>query len=480
DISFPNLQIGLFRVNDNKAVIITSQSINGPILPEIVLKAFQGDGTFGSGDLAGGNLNVLVQQIRYIRAKTVATQGSRLYFGNLIGNDSTQLGISQKYVNSSKMQWVLDIIDTTSEVLDNGKENNIKSYNNYYDQNFTKSFQAGEVYAFFCRARLKDGTLSPWFHVPGNEPTNFDMLIVPPTLTSAPTSVNIAQDANINDLPIVTEGLDEFTMDKEISGGDPLAKVYQLRDTVSYNTTVAFNAFSGQPNDFGYWENQGESYTQYFLDEDLDVIDATAYASGVVTKRLTGNVKHFRFPSNYWINNAYHLNNNTLFYDRDMTFRNHALNPTHDLFVTKIPRLGIKFTPPFLPPDIQDTVDYWELGYAGRDGQNCTVIGQDLSLFATASSKNDGNSAAVIQDIEGGSRGLYTHTREFDLSNKFPSGVFYTGGTPLTGYAWTNNIDSQSTYNATYYGDNPPNQTFDVNGNPGFILEADGGIPKLP
>lgn len=480
DTAFPNLQIGLFRVNDNKAVIITSQSINGPNIPEITLTNFVGDGTEGSGDLEGGNLNLLVQEIRYVRAKTVGVQGSRLYFGNLIGNDSLENGISQKYVNSSKVEWVLDIIDTQEEILPDGSENNIKSYNNYYDQNYTKSFQAGEVYAFFCRARLKDGTLSPWFHIPGQESEPFKMLVVPPTLISAPYSIGgISPTDKIEDVSIITEGVDEFTMDKEITGGDPNAEVYQLRDTVSYEAAVWNDAFMGNPNKFGFWENKGERYDQYFLTEDLDIIDAAAYASGIVTKKLSGNVKHNRFPSNFWINNAWHAFNSTLFYDRDKKFKDHAANPTHDLFITKMPRLGVRFTPPFLPPEIQETVDYWEIGYAGRDGQNCTILAQDLSLFGITSSKDDGNTAAVIQDIDGVARGVYRHYRDFDNSSKYPSGVTYSKGTSLTGYTFVNNIDSQSTYNATYYGDDPADQTKDVGGG-NFILEADGGVPKLP
>ncbi len=474
DTSFPYIQIGLFRVFDNKAVIVTTQSINGSDLGTISITKFEGDGTLGSGDLEGGNLNLLVQEIRYIKAKTVGVQGSRLYFGNLTGNDSLVDGVSQKYINSSKVEWILDLVDTFDDT------NNIKGYNNYYDQQLTKSFQAGEVYAFFCRARLKDGTLTSWFHIPGPEATPFNLLIVPPTLTNRATSIGgINPTDKINDLNIITEGNDEFLMEKDIMGSDD-GEIYQLRDTVSFDSTIWNRAFTGDSNQFGYWENKGEKYNQYFLDEDLDVIDATAYSTGIVTKRLEGNVRHCRFPSNFWINNAWHEYLNMPLYDRNITIKQHAIDgTTPDLFITKQPRLGIRFTEPFLPPDIAEKVDYWETGYAGRDGRNCTVLGQDLSLFGTKSSYDtvDGNNYATIEDIEGVKRGIWGEPNNVD-------GASYGGSTSFGSFPLLVTVNfTETSTNYAYYGDTSsriPTISSRVSGSNDYMLEADGGIPTIP
>ncbi len=474
DISFPYIQIGLFRVFDNKAVIITTQSVNGPDLGTVSITKFEGDGTLGSGDLEGGNLNLLVQEIRYIKAKTVGTQGSRLYFGNLTGNDSLVDGIAQKYVNSSKVEWVLDIVDNFED------DNNIKGYNNYYDQQITKSFQAGEVYAFFCRARLKDGTLTSWFHIPGPEATPFNLLIVPPTLTNRPTSIGgINPTDKINDTAIITEGMDEFLMEKDIMGSDD-GEIYQLRDTISFDSNTWNRAFTGLPNQFGYWENKGEAYDQYFLDADLDVIDADAYNTGIITKRLTGNVRHNRFPSNFFINNAWHEFLNMPLYDRDVSIKQHAIDETTpDLFVTKQPRLGIRFTEPFLPPDIQEKVDFWEIGYAGRDGRNCTVLGQDLSLFGTKSSYDtvDGNTYATIEDIQGPNKGIWGQPN--NIVEDSNGGGFTFGSFPLIVAVSYN----ETTTNYAYYGDTDtriPTISSRITGVSDYMLEADGGIPNIP
>lgn len=477
DTAFPYIQIGLFRVTDNKAIICTTQSINGPDIGTVSITRFEGDGSLGSGDLEGGNLNLLVQEIRYIKAKTVATQGSRLYWGNLTGNDSLVDGVSQKYVNSAKVEWVLDLVDTEDD------NNNIKGYNNYYDQNFTKSFQAGEVYAFFCRARLKDGTLTSWFHIPGPEARPFNLLVVPPNLSSRATSVpNINPTTKLNDINLLTDGVDEFIMDKDIVGTDE-AEIYQLRDTISFDSATWNNAFSGNPNEFGFWENKGEAYSQYFLDEDLDIIDATAYSTGVVTRRLTGNVRHCKFPSNYWINNAYHEYKSIPLYNRNKTIKQHAIDETvSDLFITKIPRLGVRFTEPFLPPEIKDKVDYWEIGYAGRDGKNCTILGQDLSLFGTKSSfdTNDNNFYATIEDIEGVPRALWgrNNNTPYSNTNSGTSSPFSSGIGSISFYVYNENRVSY-----VYYGDTPnriPTISARIIGSNDYVLEADGGIPKVP
>jgi len=143
----------------------------------------------------------------------------------------------QKWANLVKLQWHSKLIsvDPVYEPMTTGKE---------------KSHMHGEVYAFYLRYKLKDGTTTNSFPIPGEALTIGDIA---------------------SSTPATAEGLVAFK--------------YQVEDTIP---SFDLGTKSGS---FGKWENSSETYP------DTADFDSTSVGG----ENLRGEkVRHFRFPSIQW------------------------------------------------------------------------------------------------------------------------------------------------------------------------------------
>jgi len=188
------------------------------------------------------------------------------------------------------------------------------------DLNHTdRGFLHREVYSFYIVFKLKKGGYSPAFHIPGRRAVTGEKAVS--TLTDTGFSTN------------------------------PL--VYEIEDTV--DSTL------GTTN-MGYYENKDEFYPLNAGADpngDFEVWDA----SGQIDDLYGENVRHHRFPSIDYIAN------------------NGGYDPA--LYrVSESDVLGIDVSDVYIPNEIKDLIDGWEIFYAQRDYDNCTVLGQDFSILA--------------------------------------------------------------------------------------------------
>lgn len=224
-----------------------------------------------SGDEATEDL--LVEELvsdfaTYQRVKAVKIFNDVLYLGNTKQENVLDY---QPYANNIVLGWYAG--DTVS--LDSTRG----SYKDPYIIYTKRTFEPGEVYAFYIRFLLKDGTSSPAFHIPGR-PADYVW--------------------NDTTKKWDVKGTDERAnaTEAEYLGISRRAKYFHFNETATKNAGSA----SG---DMGYWENLDERYpgqnvhNEYIgsgWDSELAIKDQVNGARNLYLEN-GGYIKHHRFPS---------------------------------------------------------------------------------------------------------------------------------------------------------------------------------------
>lgn len=358
DNTYPLLDIGLYRVSDSSAKIIIENNVNtNSIYP---LSIYEGN------DVEGGLSSLITPQVYYDKAKTLTSINEVLEFGNL--SKTTNNILTQSFVNNFKINWKCNWI----KPWESNKKPNID----------LKTFQAGEVYAFFVRVKYKNkGNYSEWFHIPGRESTNINLIINNETEQNK-VILNVNSKTSINSL--YSSNPNEFQNENII---DPNAKLFHLRDTCTVD--IEGNTLDTNEGKLGYWENENEQYTNYFDNEDLIIKDG----GGFVIGDLTGNVRHHRFPSFYFLNMC--INKYTHSYNLYPSGVNIEDVDFSSAFCNYTPQLGITFDIDQLANSIKDNIELLEIGYTKRDFNNCTIISTDIALFGSYETKSKQTDTAL-------------------------------------------------------------------------------------
>jgi len=190
--------------------------------------------------------DVLIRTTKYNKVKTLTTLNNRLIAGNLETEDILNY---QPYANNIDASWIdranADTIRTPSRI--------------YYS--FTQlHFVPEEVYAFYIHFVMKDGSISPGYHIPGREITaSFEI-------------------ANGQDSP-------RLFFSKELLIDDSV-NYYHVNDTSTYGGALS------------YWENLNEKYPNI---DDFKIVD---YTGNVIGDLRNTPVRHHKMPSLYRLMNS--------------------------------------------------------------------------------------------------------------------------------------------------------------------------------
>lgn len=385
DTSFPFVEIGLYRVSTAEAkIIITIPSSQN----SVSLNTFDGENI--------QNIEVIAPKTNYKTAKTITSLNDQLYIGNLSNPVNV---VPQKYINNIKLDWVCRFIDPAADK--SSKDYNVD----------LKTFCAGEVYSFVIRFLKKDGTYTQWQHIPGRKsnpaytlrsriltPTN-DPLIGNYRTISYIDSV-IDERALINTVAI--PHLRNYTSSSNQN------RYFHVVDTITSTRTdillpIGAGTYPSEQlvGDFGFWENEFEQYSQYFSGEDAEIWDL-AGKIGDLASGSNQTVRHHKFPSLYYLEQ----------------FSNGIYN-----FTKLFPQLSVRLLgtlDTYIPTKFTEDILSYEIGFSRRDFNNCTVYGQDLSLFGVYTGRD-------IQNVGDGTVAPLDPFPIYNESYSTQDAVYFTG-----------------------------------------------------
>jgi hypothetical protein len=290
--------------------IIVIQQINGVQFFSECAKLSTGNGTVNftytgqKTNNAFSSDTVLLAKDSYSRFKTMTQLNDEIIALNVRKSSTINY---QSYANNIKVTWTQeDVIPTSTFVY----SNDIKTTFNL------KGVLPEEVYALYLAFYLKDGTLSPAFHIPGRVAVDYGGGILENDLLS---SIN----------PILTSA-EELAI-------SPNVRLFHTRD-------LSTNAANGSL--MGYWENETELYPDT---NDFDIKDA----SGVIGTLRNQKVRHHKAPG----------------------YKNLYTGTPPDDRVIKC--IGIQLDNIYIPDEILDKVQAITLLYAKRGNNlaNTTILG---------------------------------------------------------------------------------------------------------
>lgn len=248
DINYSKVVIGVIKKVGGVISAFRTSAITIPSTGEVTFNYANEDNLI---DESLGNL--IVPTASYSKVQTGATLNNRLYLANVQSENQIDY---QAYANNIKAGWI------------RAEDINLTSYENSYKDPVIifdkRGYMSGEAYAFYIVFKLKDGTFSEAFHIPGRAPA---------TLAAFG---NLPENSRINDM--ITAGFPPADA-TEFTAIDVDARYHEV-----YSTAL-------QTGELGFFENQNEVY----LDTDCsDIKDAT----GTVIDTLRNQkVRHHVMPS---------------------------------------------------------------------------------------------------------------------------------------------------------------------------------------
>jgi hypothetical protein len=316
DTRFDNVHIHVLRRNGGE---LTLEEVSVLPIPDNGIVNYTYTGSESATDITLEEL--LVDRFRYSNAKAITQVNDRIYLGNLETKSS---------VNFLEHFLKLKINHTPALVTgDNSLAavTRAEVRDGYIVHTFP-TFMPGEVYAIYASARLKDGTLTPAYHIPGREKALIPDPNDPAINWQTYEDGEIDPDNGYTIKNTFGVGINIWgSHEQDYNAG--ARKYYQTRPTAN-NPNASTN--------MGYWENFNEIYPEGY---------------GV----LTGTpVRHHRFPESNQING---------------TNRN-----------TQLKALGIEISGfELIPLEIRDQIDSIEIFYAKKDFGNSIVLAQDITQF---------------------------------------------------------------------------------------------------
>jgi YD repeat-containing protein len=255
----------------------------------------------------------------YTNIKAITQLNDELFLGNVEELNLDKVNYyMQKSALNCKLRWKSTLL---SEVVGNKGVYNAFDNRDYIGGKY-KTFGHQEVYAFYVVGNLINGRKTKGFIIANRHSISSD--------------------------------LDASTL---ASGVSVTAKKYQVEDTI-------LNV-DGQERtaDFGYWENQNETYP-------TNVIKGYGNPFGILAGE---KVRHFKTPShNYCYNNFYS--------DANLNYGSKDL----DL-------LSLCVTSFIVPEEIKSLIVSYEIYYAKRNQLDITNLGQSLLLLGAKQNSATGN-----------------------------------------------------------------------------------------
>lgn len=248
----------------------------------------------------------------YTNAKAITQLNDELFLGNLEEYNLDKINYyMQKQALKAKLKWKSSLI---SNVISTNGDGTFISDNDYLSGKY-KGLCHQETYAFYIIANLKNGRKTNGYIIANRE-------------------------AILDDLS------------SSLVGGKVgvVAKKYQIEDTIDFATVDYVN----NTGDFGYWENQDETYPEQNIE-----------GFGNPFEELKGKkVRHFRTPSH------------------ELCFSNFYNYPDINYGSKELDILSVivEFT---IPEEIKDQVVSYELCYAKRNQIDITNLGQSLFLVGS-------------------------------------------------------------------------------------------------
>jgi hypothetical protein len=318
DTRYSKFRVACLEVRTNAKTIAASN-----IIGEYNINQSAGTGTFTfTGDYEGSidSASLLIDPLSFTLIKSGTVLNSDLIFGNITMGYNIDY---QKYANNISVQWI------------KGTQTNFSDSD--VNLMFGKSLMPDEVYALNIHLVMKDGTLSPGFHIPGRAAiANYPFL----QTNNTPVSGGIVENAALNTIGGLT------TSENTIAN----AKVFHTRDT------------STSGGNMGYWENNDDYYPST-SEYDIWNVDDGTHGHSAGTGYATGNtlqgskVRHHKIPS---IATLYPIG---IYPD---------MNP--DLNCP----IGITLTNIKFPSSILSQIQGYVISYCARDFNNATIVGTDI------------------------------------------------------------------------------------------------------
>ncbi len=403
DSAFVSIEVALIEKIDG---VITAKIVTVTSVDSNVEVTITGNENLGSVSIA----DVFEENGSFDRVYALTQLNNTLYFGNV--REST-IDEFQKHANAIRLNFV-------SKRMEQGDfTGSVKTASGYLN----RGLKHGETYAWYFNFIMLDGSRSRGFHIPGREPTNINIPIDGSSailIADERISCRDVYNAGINSGANLNYMLEDLAVDN-------LAKYFHTRDT-SMNPNGVTN--------MGFWENESEEYPNT---DDFLVVGS----SGIPIADLRGQkVRHHKLPTVKKIKEK--------------------LYPTDPQYgATFMDVLGVEIDPTslYIPQEILDKIQGWELTYAERTVTNSSIIGQDILMFGsnhgigTPIRSNAGNwntlnlSNSQTQDI------LRSEARfhDFDLIRYKPSTTpsFIRNNIKLI--KQTELYDVQGTYNSNDY-----------------------------
>jgi hypothetical protein len=324
DTRFDNVHIHVLRRNGGE---LTLEEVTSLPIPESGSLNYTYTGSETVTDITLEEL--LVDRFRYSNAKAITQVNDRIYLGNLKTKSSVNF---LEHFLKLKINYI-SLQVTGDNSLQGSSRAEIRD--GFVVHSFP-SFMPGEVYAIYASARLKDGTITPAYHIPGREKELIPDPDNPGTVWQTYEDAEIDPDNAYTLKNVFGVGINVWGSHEEdyISGA---RKYYQTRPTANNPFAI-----SNQGSNMGYWENFNEVYPEGYGD-------------------LTGTpVRHHRFPESNQVNTAN---------------RNRRLRA-----------LGIEISGfDLFPEEILEQIDSVEIFYAKKDFGNSIVIAQDITQFNSKS-----------------------------------------------------------------------------------------------
>ena len=184
---------------------------------------------------------VLIKSAYYETAHTLTVFRQQLFLANLTTNDELKY---QQSANNIVINWTSKL-HYANNLYDSHKSNN------------NRGFMHGEVYAFYIRFVLKNGSYTRAYHIPGRPKQNSDFQ---DTISDLITRFNDSGFTDVLQIP-----------------------KWKTEDTVANSSPVVIDGETVNVGQMGYWENATELYPATPNNE-----------------FPTGAVRHHRFPSIGW------------------------------------------------------------------------------------------------------------------------------------------------------------------------------------
>lgn len=346
--------------------------------------------------------NILVNNLAFLKAKTMTDFQDCLYIGNTKVNNIKY----QKFANNIKIKYSITNVPVVSP--------NTVIFEDLKDAVIYKSYQPEEVYGLYIHLILNDGSITGGYHIPGRQPRALRKILNRNiTYTSW---VNVAGNIHITSVGETNLSTYGAFLVIVINNNEYKVTTYNGSNTIiltGYGGTFAeptagtLNAYSNNNANSTEMENSLTTGSPFISTEE-QLIDAnlkfhqifdTADEPDSNNQGLMGywENENETYPNEDEYNGALDYSNNVIVNGRDLrgTKVKHHKMPSQNR-INKISTgfdslvIGIRFDNVVIPANIESEVQAYYISYVKRDFNNTTILANDILLkkYQNADSSN--------------------------------------------------------------------------------------------